>query len=154
MTETKYTIEQLEAMLLAAKAESRKAREEAADKVQPRYQFTVEPRFDNAGFMRILDPAVTVWRVSGIVLNVEELDKVGKRVSQGGMDYLYNKATGRIIGAFGGGTVWFSRGFSSDKPGPEELEAYARLEAYIDAHPAGGDITHIIEDYRTKVGRK
>lgn len=143
-------ITELENELKAVRELARMESEALRESVVPEYVYTVAPIDDK--FDRIYDESVVQYRIEGVCTNKEACEAVGRQTHTGGMTYLFNRASGKIIGAFGGGTVFISgRGFARHT---DEVDAtMLKLSAWIDANPAGGDITKIIEAHRASVAK-
>lgn len=151
-------------------ADLRRKREEERtalrNRTVPRQQFLLICRTEQHrahGWQVILDPRVQVWRLEKRVLNHDECVAAGCRsdsLNIGGMNYLFNQATGRIVCSTGGGFTYVraERGFRGDPP---EVDALSALERAIslsnsEAVPEGEqqvvDVTDIIRDL-TDYGR-
>ena len=141
-------IAELEAELKATRELARMEAEALRESVVPEYRYTVAPIDDK--FDRIYDESVVQYRIEGICTNQEAVDAVGGKSFTGGMTYLFNKASGKIIGAFGGGSTFISgRGFTRHT---EEVDVtIAKISAFIVLYPAGGDITLLIEEHRASI---
>src|SRR5262245_23848950 len=100
MSTTNDRIEELEAQLKAAKEVQRRERDELRRSVTPRMVYTIEPA--TKVYDRIYDPAVVMYRLEGTCTNVAECEAAGHVISTGGMNYLYNTATSRLVMAVGG----------------------------------------------------
>lgn len=143
-----FTVEELEQMLCDAKKQASDEARAKRESVVPQYTYSVLPVDDK--FERIYDPSVAYYRVEGTCQNQAEIDAVGGKSFTGGMNYLFNSASGSIIGAFGGGTIHIGgKGFS--RVSPEVDVTIARVSAFIVANPEGGDITSIIEDHNASI---
>jgi hypothetical protein len=140
---TSDRIAELEAALTAAKEVQRRERKELLDSVTPRMTYTIEPTETKSFIDRIYDPAVKVYRLTGTCTNIAECEAAGHIISTGGMNYLFNTATNRLIMSFGGGHVYIGHGYDAD----ENTEwAYNRIGEFLVRHPEGGDITPIVEE--------
>jgi hypothetical protein len=139
-------IADLERQMAAVKAEIAEADEVLRKSVTPTYEFTFTKQSSDSGFgEKIADPAVLRYRLDGKCSNYEELKAAGwsdHSISSGGMDYLFNSATGKFIMAIGGGRIWISDGRFG-----MHLGAMAELADFIADSPEGGDVTSIITKY-------
>lgn len=150
--------EELAAELKELERKEESARERRRNAVKPDRRFTIaRAKREGDYFDRILDPAVIMYRIEGIVVNKEAAEAAGwgdRDTSTGGMNYLFNTATGRIIMASGGGNIYISDGSWYGKNRAQEAadgkRVYAELEAFLKEHPEGGDITDIIRSQRSK----
>lgn len=139
---------ELEAVVRELEAEEK--REAAARKaaVKPQWQFTLLPHKQALSYERIRDESVKVYRLEGFCVNVDELAEAGygERDSQGGgMNYLFNTLSGRIVMAHGGGRIWISDGSWSGQGSKAAADkAFSELEAFLKEHAEGGDVTEII----------
>ena len=151
-------IEEIEAELIAAKqaaAAEDKARRES---VVPVWKYTLAPHADM--FREVWDDTVTQVRLTGTMVNSDEYVAAGnQRPDEGGMTYLFNGASGRIIGAFGGGRVHvadrtWGRNMADQQTVTESAkQCCAELSEFIVSHPEGGDVTSIIEAHNQRIGR-
>ena len=118
-------------------------------KVRRDWMFGIYPVKDRSYLSEILDPAVKMYRLSGVILNKEQLETAGWSESEtrdGGMNYLFNTATGKIIKADGGGNIYI-RGGGWGGTTEEKVIAglvYDELNAFLVEHPEGGDVTKTI----------
>jgi hypothetical protein len=134
------TVAELRAELRAAEQAESEAKRVAAQAVKAKLVFTI--RRNDSSFDKILDESCVLYRITGITQNKDELAAVGREARDGGMNYLFNIATGRLVCSMGGGNVYVKTGqWSSDKPDWPTIRA---LEAFIVANPDGGDVTHIV----------
>jgi hypothetical protein len=138
------TIEELEAALAAARSKQREEAEAAKAAVPPILEYRVEPV--ERSYDRIYDPACRVYRVFGRCVNAEEAKAAGHSsdLNEGGYNYVYNTATGRVVCGTGGGRVYL--GFDHDTS-PAHLTAIDRLGAFLAEHPEGGPVDDIVEAY-------
>lgn len=124
--------------------QERIARLEATPKIM-RYSIAVaDDKWD-----KILDPECITYRVTGEVANRVEALAAGHNLDRdsGGMNYLFNKATGRFVMAMGGGTIYVGT-FGSDIPTVETTRVMGQLAEFVLKHPEGGDITDIVVEHR------
>lgn len=151
---TNPTIEELEAQLKAARrAEADKAKAEM-EAHRPVYRFTVEPASSAYHEERIYDPSIKLYSISGTCINADEVREAGYPdhvLRGGGMVYYYNTASNCIIGGVGGGTIYIGAGWNAEDR-DSDIEAMAKVSAFIAEHPEGGDITDIVNEHRERIG--
>lgn len=145
------TIEEIEEELRLAKQAQRDEAERRREAVKPRYEYVIASATTKS-YDRVYDPAVVLYRVESICLNMGECVDAGHNedgLRQGGMTYYFNTATGRIITCTGGGYLHIEDF--------DDREASARCVAevseFLVAHPEGGEITDIVERFHAAVGR-
>lgn len=143
--EVKAEIERLQKRLSDLKEQERKDHLEAQARVKPVWRFTLEPRPSDS-FTKIYDPSVVIYRLSGVVVNEEELKAVHKEIRNGSMSYLYNTLSKRFITPVGGGSLFIVDDTWGNKPKNRETRemTFACLEFFLSEHPEGGDVTGII----------
>ena len=141
-------IAELEAELKATKELQRMELDMLRETVTPVYAYDIRPVEDS--FDRIYDESVTKFRLSGVCTNQEAVDAVGGKTFTGSMVYMFNWASGRVIGAFGGGSI-FIGGRNHERDSAEVLATMDKLSSFIVANPDGGDITSIIEEHRASI---
>lgn len=146
----KKTVEELRAELREAEAQAKKEADERrkAFKVQYRYEISLHNR--NTTFDKIYDPTCTRYRISRTCLNREEALAAGLpdfELTDGGMAYMFNTVTGRIICATSGGTQYISERWNTyEKDGADDW-AFEQIGKFLTVLPDGGDITAIVEAY-------
>lgn len=129
-----------EAALKALRKIAEDERNVRLDSVKPVYDYVLVTVTEQERWRKIMDPAVILVRLEGVVTNTAELRKAGhseRAWTGGGMTYYFNTATGRFICDVGGGTTY--------RVTPAGFEALA--EWYL-AHPKGGSVTAIVEAHR------
>lgn len=118
------------------------------ESVTPRYTYLLV-RPTGPGTDRIADPSCVWYRLEGVVINADELHAVGVTTPhQGGMNYLFNTLSGRFVMSGGGGTSYIS--LVDDFGRKADTEAFQELEAFVEKHPEGGDVTDIVARGREK----
>lgn len=101
---------------------------------------------------RILDESVKMYRLMGTVQNLDEARAAGhsdRDLQAGGLNYLYNTFSGKIIMSHGGGRAFI--GFLSGNVSEASKLAVEELNEFIARFPNGGDVTEIVERYRQRV---
>lgn len=141
-----HTIEELEQLLKEAKAAEAAEARAKLDAVPPIWRFYVEP--STRAYEKLYDENCVWYRVYATCTNLEEAREAGHglaiEASGKGMDYVFNKLSGKIVLSSGGGHVWL--GFGSSEPA--HLWAIEQVSEFIVRYPEGGDITAIVEQYR------
>lgn len=143
---TTRTVEEIEEELRAAKARDA-ADKKALAKATPilmRYEIGVSARHL---FDRIYDNQVCLYTIRGICVNLDTATAAGHNVRTGAMDYLFNKATGKIIMSYGGGYVYVDGGFGN-RNNPISVATFDEINAFLAVNPEGGDITKIVVRYK------
>jgi hypothetical protein len=130
--------------------------EEAAEKTARKAatpvvrKFTIKPVTNRWTVM--YDSTCVLYDLSAEVTNADEAKAAGHYehdMRGGGMTYVFNTGTGRIVCSTGGGTIWIGGGFAGQN---DESAAWTMIQisAFIVQHPEGGDITAIVEAHRNK----
>ena len=136
-TPSQKSVAELEAELREARAREAEAKRAARDAVQPVYQFTLTPEEPHQTWQPIFDDTCTLWKLSGKVLNADELKSVGKSPFEGAMKYVHNGATGLFVTSVGGGSIFL-----------KSRAGWLALSDFLVSHPEGGDVTEIVTRYR------
>lgn len=145
------TKQELQAQLRALEAleeAERKARVKAAPIVM---KFTIEPTTDR--WHEVYDDSCLLYKLEGKVTNREEAKRAGHPdhdLRDGGMTYVFNKLSGRIVTGVGGGTIWIGAGWQT-KNAESAHDTMETISRYLVEHPEGGDITYIVEIHRKAV---
>lgn len=134
------SIAELRSLLAQKEEEEYDAKKARRESVKPVYKFVMELVPDD-GWDRVMDDSVKTFSLNGYVLNKAELEEVGAEVVEGGIRYLYNTLSGRIVMRLGGGRIWVGDFGRSDVGA---AETYEKIEEFIKANPDGGDITEIV----------
>ena len=151
--EIQNQIKELEAKKKALELAIQKQADEKRKTVVPQHRFTFTPV--TRGYDVIWDDTCQWYYLNHAVANLEECKAVGWEASgfhqslshNQGMTYLYNGATGKIVMASGGGTIFVlaHESFTKIKKDVDEgMEALKNLAGFIKEHPEGGDVTAII----------
>src|SRR3974390_1165236 len=133
---TNSRIKELEAELKAARLAEHVAFMELKKSVKKLWKFTLTPHTE--AFRPLLDPSCVYYILQGTIVNADALKVVGyddEDLMAGSMAYLYNKLSKRFVMSEGGGNLYIKA---------ERSETWALLEAFIEKHPEGGDVTEII----------
>ncbi len=134
------------------KLEEAEKLERAARRAETKLDWRFELRLDEDKWERVLDPACTLYSLSGAVRNAKEAEEAGYSefdVRGGGMAYYYNTLSGRFVGPTGGGTTFISDGDYIPEPMKTEAKAdhdriWIELGDFVAKNPAGGDVTSIV----------
>jgi hypothetical protein len=144
----------LEERLKKAHAKVKEIKDQKKVEVKPKYEFTFLPHQQK--FDRIYDDTIVIFRLAGVITNKQECLDAGRpehTLSAGGMNYLYNKGSGRIVMSTGGGRVWIrEKSWSSMGDSVEAIEnelqrVLYELELFVRRNPEGGDVTDIIVEH-------
>ena len=137
------SIAEIEAELKAAQSAEWERREAIRKAFRPTWQFMFVPVAPKSTCLsrESRDPSVTVYRLTGKVLNADDAKFAGRDVQrmEGGMDYYFNAASGRVVGPIGGGNVYLKL----DSP------AWNEIDAFLATTPKGGDVTEIVTPHCT-----
>lgn len=94
----------------------------------------------------IWDDSIVTYRVEGKCLNLAEAEAAGHRVDTGGMNYLFNTVTGKVVMATGGGHLYL-HGW---RDGDNSKRSMKRLGRYLVEHPEGGVVDHLVEQFKAE----
>lgn len=146
-------IARLQAELAKANSEADAQRKAIKEATPPVWEFTIIPKDNtNDNWDRIFDPTIVAYILTGRVVNEEEVKEIGYsdfEIRGGGMQYLYNTVTKKLVSATGGGTIYLSEGWAKKRKGYLD-KAIDQINAFLSANPKGGDITSIINELRRK----
>ena len=138
--------EALEARLAEIKREEAEQARLAREAVVPVWSYTWAPdagrearRNSRSSFDRLYDDSVSVWRLEGTCTNAAEMAAVARshEAEGGGMSYLLNRATGKIITSVSGGRIFL-----------QAAESMQALADWAFEHPEGGDVTELVTALR------
>lgn len=146
-------IEDIEAELREARArqdEERKRIREATPVVR---RFAILPytprRYDDD----LYDDSCRLYEIKAEIVNAEEAKAAGHpehALRAGGMVYIFNTLSGRIVYSTGGGTVWIGSGWN-EKNRESANRTMTKISEFLVEHPAGGDITEIVNEHRNSI---
>ena len=133
--------------------------EEAAEKAARKTatpvirKFTIMPA--KRQWTTMYDPTCVLYELAAEVMNADEAKAAGHYehdLRGGGMTYVFNTCTNRIVCGTGGGTIWVGGGFAGQN---DDSAAWAMMliSDFIIAHPEGGDITAIVEAHKERSAR-
>jgi hypothetical protein len=147
LEELQSTIGELQKQVELKKKELEEERRKKREETKRQWKFTIsktKPFHDE-----IRDPAVVLYKLQGTVVNSEECVLAGwssDEVRGGGMNYLFNIATGKFIKQEGGGNIYIpSASWARNAQEKEDAEkAFETLELFLKEFPEGGDVTYTI----------
>jgi hypothetical protein len=147
---TAYTrVQQLKLELGEAIREEAAAKDARRASVQVEFAYWVRPVDGYKHFGRIYDSSCVLYRIGRTCINAVEAKAAGHddhELSEGGMDYLYNRITDKIICSVDGGTTYIST-WGKRSEGADVI-AFERISDLIRNQPKGGDITDIVEEFK------
>lgn len=146
--EMRAELHEAEQLLKQREADERKAKMAATPVVM---RFTITPAI-NRSFQEMYDTSCLLYRLDGTITNLNEAKAAGHpehNLRAGGMDYIFNKLSGKIVTGVGGGTIWVGGGWRDEENASAHAAIY-EISKFIVAHPEGGDITDIVENHRRK----
>jgi hypothetical protein len=114
-------------------------------------RFTIKPTADR--WHEMYDDSCKLYELAAEITNIEQAKEAGHPghdLRAGGMTYVFNPLSGRIVTGTGGGTIWVGAGWQTKNT----ESAHTTMEAiskFIVEHPEGGDITDIVEQHRKAV---
>lgn len=137
-------IGELETQLAQLRQRRLDERRALMESVIPQFRYTLELVIRPHD--RVADPSCEWYRLEGKVTNREELEAVGRTVHEGGMDYLFNRLSGRFV-LSSGGQVFLN--LTDGTFGKADRQAFDELEAVVRKNPGvGGDVTDIVNRAR------
>ena len=145
-------IEDIEAELREARASrdaARKAIREATPVVRRFIILSHNPRRFSE---EMYDDNCRLYELRAEIMNAEEAKAAGHSEHEfraGGITYIFNMLSGRIVCSTGGGTIWVGSGLN--EPSRESARrAMDKISEFLVEHPAGGDITDIVNEHRDR----
>lgn len=148
------SIEDIEAELREARQARDAERKRIRDATPVVRRFTILPHSPRRFSEEMYDDNCALYELRAEVINKEEAMAAGHsehEFREGGMTYVFNKISGRIVCGTGGGTFWVSRG-TSEKSRQSANRAMDEISSFIRRHPDGGDITSIVNKHRSREG--
>lgn len=146
---TDYSIAQLESMLRKARQREADAKDIKKAETPIIWQFTIELNDDK--WDTLWDKDSCFYKIRGRVLNEEEAKAVGHHVGfTGDMKYVYNMLNHKIVCAVGGGTSFINGGHNGEDASARQ--AFDELNEFLIENPEGGDITHIVNAHKQRMG--
>jgi hypothetical protein len=116
----------------------------------PIWRYTVAPS-KKQSYDHIYDDTCVFYTIRGEVLNVDEAEQAGwydHEMRSGAMRYIFNKVTGRIVTAVGGGTIYVGPSYWNGE-NDSHIHTMAAISAQIVKFPdVEIDITNIINAHR------
>jgi len=144
------SVEELRRQLREAEALEAQAREERRRQTPVRYQYFIALASRRNSFDRLYDDTIVQYHIERVILNKAEAEAAGHQdweLRADGINYLFNKGTGKIICTLGGGTSYISERWNGENDGAD-VEAFEAISQFLDEHPNGGDITPIVETFQ------
>jgi len=144
------SIEELRRQLREAEALEAQKREARRKATPVRYQYFIALASRRNSFDKLYDDTIVQYHIERVILNRTEAEAAGHQdweLRAGGINYLFNKGTGKIICALGGGTSYISTRWNGEQDGAD-VEAFEAISQFLDEHPNGGDITPIVETFQ------
>lgn len=159
MSDYNERIAQLETQIAAIRNEKDAEVQRTREAVKPEWRITVTPKMD--AYYKIHDESVVLYEIRGECTNREACIEAGHPKSElddGGLTYLFNKLSGRIIMDTGGGRVYFSDwghfGVDVEVVKRAHKEAITEISDFIVRNPDGGDITEIHTWFKKATAKK
>ncbi len=124
----------------------RKAKMEATPIV---WRYTILPA--NDPWQEVYDDSCLLYELKGEITNADEAKAAGRpdhSIRPGGMTYVFNKLSGRIVTSTGGGTIFVSGRYGGESKKAAAQEAMRQISRFLRDNPNGGDITEIIKNYK------
>lgn len=135
---------ELRAELAEAEAREKTERDLLKQQVPIQYRYEIAPQPSReAIFDKVYDPTCVRYRIVRRTVNPKEAEAAGHpdwELQEGGMTYVFNTGTNRIICSVSGGTIYIS-GVGADA-------AFEQVGNFLAANPQGGDITDIVERFQ------
>jgi hypothetical protein len=143
------SVDQLRAELREAEALEVAEGNARREVVPVQWKFTLTP--DTKKYHRLYDPTCRLYRLEGTIVNRAEAEAAGHNVNhrEGGMTYVFNAWSDRLVMAIGGGTVFVGDSFGNEKDDSDVI-AMQELSEFIVEHPGGGDVTAIVQRHRER----
>jgi hypothetical protein len=101
---------------------------------------------------KLYDPTCQLYEITRKTLNVEEAKAAGHdewSLRGGGMLYIWNSVTHKIVSSVGGGTVYIGSAWPLNEDGADD-EAFDLIGEFLVERTAGGDITEIVNEFLAK----
>lgn len=144
------SVEELRRQLREAEALEVQEREARRKATPVRCQYLIAPASRRNTFDKLYDETCHTYTIERVILNKAEAEAAGHQdweLRAGGMNYLFNSGTGKIVCALGGGTSYISERWNGENDGAD-VEAMEAIGQFLDANPNGGDITKIVETFQ------
>jgi hypothetical protein len=143
-------IDEIRAELKAAEAQLRNEKLASKEAVTIVYRYTIAPTPKRETHDRVYDSSCVFYTLNSECVNLDEANAAGyggHEIHEGGMRYMYNKMSQMIVCSMGGGTIHVGSNWS----GPDDdadVIAFGRISEFLALHPEGGDVTHIVDDFK------
>lgn len=139
MSDINKRIEEAEDLISELKAQKRRQLEEEKAKHKPIYKYTIKKseygRKDI--FNYLYDDSSCIYNIARECTNRIEARAAGHSewdISTCGMEYAFNKSSGKLICSIGGGTLLL----------PNDVNIWEAVSNFIVSNPNGGDISSIM----------
>lgn len=136
-------------------AEAREAAEfEAKRRATPpirKYMIELMEISNNSSFDYVYDDSCLLYRIHSFVTNKEAAEAAGWSSSwdlnAGGMTYVYNTLSKKLVMGTGGGNIYIGPSWNKSDD-TSHIRAMEEINAFLQQHPEGGDITDIVMRHR------
>lgn len=111
-------------------------------------RYTIEPA--SARWHEVYDSSCLLYELKAEIANLDEAREAGHPAHDlraGGMTYVFNTCSGKIVMGVGGGTIWISTGLGGEHKDAAH-NAMSQISQSLISHPEGGDITRIVENFK------
>ena len=109
------SVEELRRQLREAEALEVQEREARRKATPVRCQYLIAPASRRNTFDKLYDETCYTYTIERVILNKAEAEAAGHQdweLRAGGMNYLFNSGTGKIVCALGGGTSYISENWN------------------------------------------
>jgi hypothetical protein len=133
--------------LAALEAEAKKERDALRASVHPVWKFTFSPADPTDRWDTVWDPACQWWQLTGEIVNRDEMRAAGHGedfLRGGGMRYLFNTLSNRIVKNGGGGTLYITGESSFDSKYAHVRDNTLALLSLVAQQGKAADVTSII----------
>lgn len=111
-------------------------------------RYTIKP--GEARWHEVYDDSCLLYELSTEITNLDEARAAGHPdhdLRAGGMTYIFNTCSGKIVMGVGGGTIWIGTGMGGQHKDAAH-NAMSQISQFLISHPEGGDITRIVENFK------
>lgn len=111
-------------------------------------QYTIRPVQER--WHEVYDDSCLLYELSAEIANLDEARAAGHpdhSLRAGGMTYIFNTCSGRLVMGVGGGTIWIGTGMAGQNRDAAR-NAMSQISQFLIAHPEGGDITRIVDNFK------
>jgi hypothetical protein len=132
------SIEEVKAELAALEKIEKEKRVALQLATKPLYRFMLIPEIQSYRLKELMDPTCKLYILNGKVLNAEEMRTAGNTPFEGSMSYIYNTLSRSFVIGVGGGSIFL-----------QNPEGWSVLSEFVSMNPQGGDVTFIVNQYRS-----